>query len=157
MSKNVATLSRDVYYRNPYSKQRFHTLPYVKYIKCPLIISMWLSDDLSSMGYWGTNLRPISQEVLKKYIRNMGLENTFVKFLLHLSGADELLIHFCHTQPRSAYIFPSVIATSCGQLEPKPNYVRQTHSVQCDRTFSVRDPNKSRSLMAELTPFSPFA
>ena len=44
------------------------------------------------MGFCGTNLRPMSQEVLKIAIRKMSLKNTLVKLFPHDSVASELAI-----------------------------------------------------------------
>ena len=43
--------------------------------------------DLKSMGFCGTHLRPISQEVLEILIRKMSWKNALIKLLQHPSGA----------------------------------------------------------------------
>ena len=49
------------------------------------------------MGFCGTHLRPILQDMLKMSICNMPLKNTLVKSLPQLPGANELMVHVITT------------------------------------------------------------
>ena len=71
--------------------------------KCSLIIS----------GLGGTQVRPISQKVLKILIRITSLKNALVKWLPHLPGANEFHISTCMLQAASKIL--SIIGSPTAQ------------------------------------------
>ena len=56
----------------------------------PVIMRTDVQLDLSSNVFWGIHMRAIRQELTMNLIHNMCFESTFLTFLPHLQGANEV-------------------------------------------------------------------